>query len=172
MKITLKLDQDQQLVLSYVLNYSRQLKIARSTLPPPPPPPPPLLIVQGGAGSGKSMLINSISQWFEKDLRQAGDDPEKPYVLITAFTGTAAANVNGMTLSSAFNFNFGNEFLSLGDKTRDEKREQLKNLKMVIRLPQNFLEIIWNKSIAHIFFECTARACIDCFSFIFYPRLF
>ena len=37
-----------------------------------------------------------------------------------------------MTLHSAFNFNFGNEFLSLGDKTRDEKREYLKNLKMVI----------------------------------------
>ena len=73
-----------------------------------------------------------MGQWFERDLRQSGDDPEKPYILITAFTGTAAANVDGMTLHSAFNFNFGNEFISLGDKTRDQKREQLKNLKMVV----------------------------------------
>ena len=71
-------------------------------------------------------------QWFEKILRQSGDDPEKPYVLVTAFTGTAAANIDGMTLHSAFNFNFGNEFLSLGDKTRDEKREYLRNLKLVV----------------------------------------
>ena len=63
---------------------------------------------------------------------QAGDDPDKPYVLITAFTGCAASNVDGMTLHSAFNFGFGNEFLSLADKTRDEKREALKNLRMVI----------------------------------------
>ena len=78
------------------------------------------------------MLINTIGHWFERNLRQSGDDPEKPYILITAFTGCAAANVDGMTLHSAFNFHFGNEFISLGDKTRDEKREHLKNLKMVI----------------------------------------
>ena len=69
---------------------------------------PPLLIIQGGAGAGKSLLINAIGQWFENILRQPGDDPDKPYILITAFTGTAAANVDGMTLHSAFNFHFGN----------------------------------------------------------------
>ena len=57
---------------------------------------------------------------------------EKPYVLKVSFTGTAAANIDGITLHSAFNFNFGNEFYSLGDKTRDEKRAMLENLKMVI----------------------------------------
>ena len=92
----------------------------------------PLLVILGGAGAGKSLLISAIGQWFEKILRQAGDDPDKPYILITAFTGTAAANVDGMTLHSAFNFPFGNEFLSLSDKARDEKREHLKNLRMVV----------------------------------------
>ena len=91
-----------------------------------------MLIVQGGAGAGKSMLISIIGQWFERILRQSGDDPQKPYILITAFTGCSAANVDGMTLHSAFNFHFGNEFLSLGDKARDEKREFLKNLRLVI----------------------------------------
>ena len=129
MQLTMKLDPDQQYVLRLVLNYSRQIQISRKT---PMLIQPPLLIIQGGAGAGKSLLIKTIGQWFEKNLRQAGDDPDKPYVLITAFTGCAATNVDGMTLNSAFNFHFGNEFLSLGDKTRDEKRESLKNLKMVI----------------------------------------
>ena len=69
---------------------------------------------------------------MKKILRRAGDDPQKPYILLTAFTGCAAANIDGMTIHSAFNFNFGNEFLSLGDKTRDQKREFCKNLKAVI----------------------------------------
>ena len=116
---TEKLDNDQRLVLYLVLRYTAFIRISRKT---PMDFQPPLLIIQGGAGAGKSMLINTIGHWFEKNLRQSGDDPEKPYILITAFTGCAAANVDGMTLHSAFNFHFGNEFISLGDKTRDEKR--------------------------------------------------
>ena len=121
--LTGRLDDDQRLALSLIQNYARQLKISRIV---PSCVNPPLLIIQGGAGARKSLLIRAMGQWFEKDLRQSGDDPKKPYILITAFTGTAAANVDGMTLHSAFNFNFGNEFLSLGDKTRDEKQNQLK----------------------------------------------
>ena len=124
-----KLDGDQQLVLSKMINYAMQIKIARES---PTQVMPPLLAIQGGAGAGKSLLIKAVSQWFEKILRKAGDDPDKPYILLTAFTGCAAANIDGMTLHSAFNFNFGNEFLSLGDKTRDQKREFCKNLKAVI----------------------------------------
>ena len=125
---TQKLDPDQQIVFNKVLNFACQIKASRKTQAQVKPP---LLIVQGGAGSGKSLLIRTMAQWFEKILRQSGDDPDKPYILLTAFTGTAAANIDGMTLHSAFNFNFGNEFLSLGDKTRDQKREYLKNLKLV-----------------------------------------
>ena len=123
------MDSDQRLVLSLILKYAAQIKISRKK---PSQIQPPLLIVQGGAGAGKSMLISTIGQWFEKTLRQSGDDPQKPYILITAFTGCAAAYVDGMTLHSAFNFHFGNEYLSLGDKARDEKREFLKNLRLVI----------------------------------------
>ena len=116
-EMTNQLDEDQRLALSITSNYARRLRMARSR---PEKVDPPLLIVQGGAGAGKSRLIKTMAQWFEKELRQSGDDPAKPYILITAFTGTAAANVDGMTLHSAFNFNFGNEFLSLGDKARSE----------------------------------------------------
>ena len=65
-------------------------------------------------------------------MQQPGDDPDYPYVIVAAPTGTAAANVRGQTLHSAFNFAFGNEHFSLSDKTRDTKRNLLKNLKLVI----------------------------------------
>ena len=80
------------------------------------------MIVEGGAGTGKSTVIDALSQQMEKIFRKSGDDPTHPYIIKCAFTGTAAANIMGQTMHSAFSFNFGNEFLSLGDKSRDEKR--------------------------------------------------
>ena len=53
-------------------------------------------------------------------------------IIKAAFTGTAAANIKGQTLHSAFSFSFGNNFFSLGDKVRDERRTQLENLLVVI----------------------------------------
>ena len=128
-ELTNSLDMDQRMVLQRMLNFAKEIKMSRNR---PKQLKPPLLIVQGGAGAGKSLLIKVVSQWFEKILRQAGDDPNKPYILLTAFTGCAAANIDGMTIHSAFNFNFGNEYLSLGDKIRDQKRDFLRNLKAVI----------------------------------------
>jgi len=95
-------------------------------------PAPVLLAVQGGAGVGKSLVIDVLSQHMEKILRSSGDHPGHPYILKCAFTGTAAANIKGQTLHSTFSFSFGNEFFSLSDKSRDEKREQLENLIVLI----------------------------------------
>ena len=78
------------------------------------------------------MLIDVMSQQLETILRTSGDDPTHPYIIRAAFTGTAAANIQGQTLHSAFSFNFGNEFLSLSDKSRDERRKLLENLTFVI----------------------------------------
>ena len=50
----------------------------------------------------------------------------------TAFTGTAASNIEGQTLHTAFGFNFDNKHYSLSDKIRDEKRNLFKNLKIII----------------------------------------
>ena len=55
-----------------------------------------------------------------------------PYVVVAAPTGTAASNIRGQTLHSAFGFNFGNKHYSLSDKKRDEVRSLLQNLKVVI----------------------------------------
>ena len=95
-------------------------------------PEAPFLMVHGGAGSGKSTLIHVMSQYVHKMLLRDGDDLESPYVLLSAFTGTAAANINGQTLHTLFSFNFGAGFLSLSDKMRDIKRNLYKNLKLLI----------------------------------------
>ena len=96
------------------------------------PPTAPLIIVQGGEGSGKSHVIDILSQWVEYILRTSGDSPNQPYVLKCAYTGTAAAKIGGQTISGAFNIGFGNKFTSLADKTRDLKRTLLSNLCLLI----------------------------------------
>ena len=65
-------------------------------------------------------------------IEKEGDETEYPYILKTAFTGTAASNIEGQTLHTSFGFNFDNKHYSLSDKTRDEKRTLFKNLKIII----------------------------------------
>ena len=128
--MTKALDEDQRVVLEIGVDFAKSLiksKKAKKT-----PMSPPLLIVQGGAGTGKSTVIDVLSQQMEKVLRKPGDNPDHPYIIKAAFTGTAAANIKGQTLHSAFSFSFGNNFFSLGDKVRDERRNQLENLQVVI----------------------------------------
>ena len=48
-------------------------------------------IVIGGQGTGKSYLIRTISKHVEKILRQPGDNPEKPKIILLGPTGMAAS---------------------------------------------------------------------------------
>ena len=137
-RLTRCLDEDQRIVLDKAVNcamsikkykYNKDISVR-----------PPLLIVQGGAGSGKSLVIDVVSQHVEKILRQPGDNPNHPYVLRLAFTGTAAANIQGQTLHSAFSFNFGKNFISLNDKSRDNKRNILENLMFVFIDEYSFID--------------------------------
>lgn len=96
------------------------------------PPKPPTIIGHGGAGAGKSTVINLHAEWCQLILLKAGDNLECPYIIKCAFTGTAASNIQGQTLHSAFGFSFDNTHYSLSDKMRDSRRAQLKNLKIVI----------------------------------------
>ena len=81
-----RLDKFQKLVLNVGINFAQNLIIARKGKATPPKAP--LMMVHGGAGSGKSTVINVLSQYIHKILRQDGDDPDCPYVLLAAFTGS------------------------------------------------------------------------------------
>ena len=128
-KMAQNLDEDQRMVLEIGVHFAKSLVKAKKNRDMIVNPP--LLVVQGGAGTGKSTVIDILTQQIEKILRTSGDNPDNPYIIKTAFTGTAAANIKGQTLHNAFSFSFGNEFFSLGDKARDERRIQLENLKVV-----------------------------------------
>ena len=125
-----KLDKFQMKALHIAINFAEDVLISRKGKKPYPKAP--LLLIHGGAGSGKSTLIKVIYQYVSNILRKEGDDPDCPYVVLGAFTGTAAANIDGQTLHSLFSFNFGAGYMSLSDKVRDEKRNLFRNLKMLI----------------------------------------
>ena len=124
------LDPDQRLAFDQILKFGRDF--VKTTKRNNPHPTPPLLLVHGGAGTGKSHLINVMSQAFEKTLRKAGDDPNNPYILRAAHTGSAAKLISGQTLSSTFHIAFNNKYIPLPDQIRDAMRNGLQNLKLLI----------------------------------------
>ena len=104
------LDEFQKKALHIAIRYAQNVLIARKRNTPPPSAP--FLMVHGGAGSGKSTLINVISQYVHQLMMREGDDPDCPYILLSAFTGAAASNIEGQTLQTLFSFNFGAGFMS------------------------------------------------------------
>ena len=72
-----QLDQFQKKALTVAVDFAVDIIISRKGKIPYPKAP--FMMVHGGAGSGKSTLINFISQHVHHILRRDGDDPECPY---------------------------------------------------------------------------------------------
>ena len=128
-----RLDLYQSEVVNIALKYARDL--VKSRKPGNLPPVPPLLMCHGGAGAGKSTVINIVARLVTYTLSKAGDDLDQPYVLKAAFTGTAASNIEGNTLSSMFSLCFSNNsgsYHSMSTKKLDTRRVELSNLKLLI----------------------------------------
>ena len=126
------LDPDQRTAFNIFVKYVRQYRASS----PGNRPDPILLKVHGGAGSGKSHLINTLATACEYFLRinnKEMDDPEKPAVLKMAPTGKAATGIDGMTMHQAFNLPYGvHRFNSLTETVRQIKQYALSNLTIVI----------------------------------------
>ena len=127
-----QLDTRQKEALAIAVNYAKRVVTFPNAWPNQhlSRPSPPLVIVHGGAGSGKSRLINSIYTLMTDIFQKEGDDPSCPYVVLTSFTGAASANINGQTLHSLFGFKFGTTFLSMTEKQRADKRLLFRNLRL------------------------------------------
>ena len=126
---TRNLDEHQRHVVDVGIRFAKDAVMARKSCSAPPSPP--ILMVHGGAGAGKSTVINVLAQWVQLILQKEGDNSHSPCVVKVAPTGTAAANIEGQTLHTAFSFSYDGKPYSLNDKARDERREILKELKMV-----------------------------------------
>ena len=116
-----RMSEDQRVVFDIINKYAKTL--IRSILKKDKKPEPPRLVIMGGAGSGKSFIIDTISNWLEHLFSiHFRDDYGRPFVLKAAPTGKAANVIKGVTLHSAFNLPFGNAYTSMSDSLRDSYR--------------------------------------------------
>ena len=129
-KETRRLDKFQREGLNMTIKYAKDVVKARRD--GNNPSVPIYMIGHGGAGAGKSTVIDTVTKWCHLILAKEGDETGCPYIVKTAFTGTAASNIDGQTLHTSFGFTFDNKHYSLSDKTRDEKRILFRNLKIII----------------------------------------
>ena len=90
-KHTRELDNEQlavvQSIIDYCKLYNRALPSKEFNSFLEPVPEPIYFKVIGSAGTGKSHVINLVSQWVEKILRKEGDQIDHPYCIKTAHTG-------------------------------------------------------------------------------------
>ena len=125
---TRNLDDDQLFVVKNVIDYCKlyaRAKADESTVPKPL-----LYKVVGGAGTGKSHVINLTAQWTEVLLRKSGDDLDQPYCIKMCFTGAAASNIAGQTLHSGLKIGWGAKFEPLNGQKRDTLRAAVQNVRV------------------------------------------
>ena len=92
-----------------------------------------MIYFTGGAGVGKTFLINLLAKWCEWILRKPGDNPLKPKILLMAHTGIAAHLINGTTLHTALGFKFGGrKYLPLRDSRLEYFRSSFEELEVII----------------------------------------
>ena len=99
------------------------------------PPKPFFLFLSGDAGTGKSHLINVVSEYLRRNLKFPGQAGNQPSILLTASTGPAASRISGQTVHSALHLSsrgFGKERRKLNGKTLGDKNEAYNFLKVMI----------------------------------------
>ena len=130
-----QLNEGQQHLFNFIMKYAIKCRFAEKNNEPPPEPF--YIFLSGGAGVGKSFLVNVITEYLKRILRYPNQSLDEPSVLVTASTGKAATNINGTTLHSAFHLpvKTGNKFFGYR-KPRDEvlhsMRNKYKYLKVVL----------------------------------------
>lgn len=95
---------------------------------------PQYIFITGGAGTGKCHVISAIFNMANRELREEGAEPDKPKIILTAPTGTAAFNINGCTIHSALQLptKMNDTYQKLTDSTCNRLRVQLAYLKILI----------------------------------------
>ena len=76
---TRKLDKFQREVVNIAVKYAKDLVKSRRNINNLPTPV--YLLGHGGAGAGKSTVIDIISKWCQSILSKEGDDPECPCIV-------------------------------------------------------------------------------------------
>ena len=96
-----QLNEGQQDLFNYIMKWGTQYMLNKDN--DEIEPDPFHIFLSGGAGVGKSFLVNVIIEYLNKTLMFPGQNSdEHPSIAVTASTGKAACNINGTTLHSAF----------------------------------------------------------------------
>lgn len=95
---------------------------------------PLYVFLTGGAGAGKSVVIDAIFQTLHRILySKEGENPDDIRILLCAHTGKAAYNIKGTTIASAFHKKM---YQTQQHMTADELnsfRTKYRNLSVVIK---------------------------------------
>lgn len=90
----------------------------------------------GGAGTGKTVVVRVIAEAINRmHNHRVGVDPQSMKVLLVAFTGSAAFNVNGTTIHHAFHVPYGRKLLPyrrLSGEQQSRMRDQFMDLLFLI----------------------------------------
>lgn len=126
------LNDEQRTVFQMVLNWCKDVITAKQKSEQPPPL---YSFISGGAGTGKSHLIKALHQMVLRTLRKEGKEPTSMKVLLMTSTGTAAHNIQGLTIHSALQLQLGQHgksYQRLGDEKRNTLRCKFSQLKLII----------------------------------------
>lgn len=87
----------------------------------------------GGAGAGKSVVIDAIFQTLHRILySKEGENPDNIRILLCAFTGKAAYNIKGATIASAFHRKMYQNQQNMSADELNSFRTKYRNLSVVI----------------------------------------
>ena len=95
--------------------------------------PPFHIFLTGGAGTGKSHVINCIKYYAQKAFSRITESAEDVTVLLLAHTGTAAFNISGETICSALKIGTSlSDYKPLAEDSLNTLRTRYQHLQLVI----------------------------------------
>ncbi|MEW8547603.1 MAG: AAA family ATPase [Candidatus Thiodiazotropha sp.] len=126
------LNDEQKKVHQFILEWCIKMSMTNKTKERPPPFH---LFLTGGAGVGKSHVVKTVVQ-TAKRLLNVGQGEDEITVMVCAFTGAAAFNVEGHTLHSAFHLPVGeskqDDYIRLSNEQLAAMRSKLGSLCILI----------------------------------------
>lgn len=132
LSMTVSLNTEQQEIHQFIVEWCIEMSMTYKT---GKRPKPFYVFISGGAGTGKSHLIRTIVQTANKLLR-VGQGEDDIVVMVSAFTGVAAFNIEGHTLHSAFslpvNQSKRDDYIRLSGEQLSSMRAKLGNLSLLI----------------------------------------
>ena len=122
-----QLNDEQRQIYNFVSKWCDE-KAADSTVQPF------RIFLTGGAGTGKSHVIKCIRHHAEKAFAKLRETSDDTTVLVVAHTGTAAFNISGETICSAFriSINAPKDYQPLREESLNTLRVRFHHLQLVI----------------------------------------